>query len=147
MFGKLMNRYFYGKSGQGDFEKEDLPQNRWQLFWEMLRVRFSALLRLNLMYVVVWIPAIFFIGRFLMYGYSGLVNLSDFQAHAGGRLHHRRGLSGEFRPVPGRNAVAAVFHAGVPDPLHRHHRPRHRRSVLCDPQLGPGRTRLYLVGL
>ena len=80
MFGKLMNRYFYGKSGQGDFEKEDLPQNRWQLFWEMLRVRFSALLRLNLMYVVVWIPAIFFIGRFLMYGYSGLVNLSDFQA-------------------------------------------------------------------
>ena len=22
MFGKLMNRYFYGKSGQGDFEKE-----------------------------------------------------------------------------------------------------------------------------
>ena len=80
MFGKLMNRYFYGKSGQGDFEKEDLPQNRWQLFWEMLRVRFSALLRLNLMYVVVWIPAIFFIGRFLMYGYSGLVSLSDFQA-------------------------------------------------------------------
>lgn len=80
MFGKLMNRYFYGKSGQGDFEKEDLPQNRWQLFWEMLRVRFSGLMRLNLMYVIVWLPAIFFIGRFLMYGYSGLVNLSEYQA-------------------------------------------------------------------
>lgn len=37
-----MNRYFYGKSGQGDFEKEDLPQTRWQLFWEMLRVRFPG---------------------------------------------------------------------------------------------------------
>lgn len=80
MFGKLMNRYFYGKSGQGDFEKEDLPQNRWQLFWEMLRVRFSGLMRLNLMYVIVWLPAIFFIGRALLYGYSGLVNLSEYQA-------------------------------------------------------------------
>ena len=99
MFGKLMNRYFYGKSGQGDFEKEDLPQNRWQLFWEMLRVRFSALLRLNLMYVVVWIPAIFFIGRFLMYGYSGLVSLSDFQAQleAGGQ-QEGQGIRHRLRP-------------------------------------------------
>lgn len=80
MFGKLMNRYFYGKSGQGDFEKEDLPQTRWQLFWEMLRVRFSGLMRLNLMYVIVWLPAIFFIGRVLLYGYSGLVNLSEYQS-------------------------------------------------------------------
>ena len=126
MFGKLMNRYFYGKSGQEDFEKEDLPQNRWQLFWEMLRVRFSALLRLNLMYVVVWIPAIFFIGRFLMYGYSGLVSLSDFQAQLEAGSITAEAYPGEFRPVPGRNAVAAVFHAGVPDSLHRHHRPRHR---------------------
>ena len=62
MFGRLMNSFYYGKSGKGDYRKEDLPKNRWQLFWEMLRVRFSALLRLNLMYVVVWIPAIFFIG-------------------------------------------------------------------------------------
>lgn len=39
MFGKMMNRYYYGKSGKGDYTKEDLPQTRWQLFWEMLRVR------------------------------------------------------------------------------------------------------------
>ncbi|MBR2601674.1 MAG: hypothetical protein IKE08_03155 [Clostridia bacterium] len=57
MFGKLMNNYYYGKSGKGDFRKEDLPENRWQLFWEMLRTRLSALCRLNLMYVVVWLPA------------------------------------------------------------------------------------------
>lgn len=56
MFGKLMNSYFYGKSGKGDYRKEDLPRTRWALFWEMLRVRFSALVRMNLMYVVVWIP-------------------------------------------------------------------------------------------
>ena len=45
-----MNSFYYGKSGKGDFRKEDLPQNRWQLFWEMLRVRLSGLFRLNLMY-------------------------------------------------------------------------------------------------
>ncbi len=57
MFGKLMNNFYYGKSGKGDYRKEDLPKNRWQLFWEMLRIRFSALIRLNLMYIVVWLPA------------------------------------------------------------------------------------------
>ena len=56
MFGKMMNNFYYGKSGKGDFNKDDLPTNRWQLFWEMLRVRFSALIRLNLMYVVAWLP-------------------------------------------------------------------------------------------
>lgn len=58
MFGKMMNSYYYGKSGKGDYRKEDLPKNRWQLFWEMLRVRFSGLMRLNLLYVLVWLPAI-----------------------------------------------------------------------------------------
>lgn len=58
MFGKFMNNYYYGKSGKGDYQKEDMPQNRWQLFWEMLRIRLSSLLRLNLMYVIAWIPAL-----------------------------------------------------------------------------------------
>ena len=144
MFGKLMNRYFYGKSGQGDFEKEDLPQNRWQLFWEMLRVRFSALLRLNLMYVVVWIPAIFFIGRFLMYGYSGLVSLSDFQAQLEAGSITAEAYQENF--VLFQEGMRSLVFSTLVF-LNRHHRPRHRRSVLCDPQLGPGRTRLYLVGL
>ena len=56
MFGKMMNSFYYGKSGKGDFRKEDLPKNRWQLFWEMLRVRFSGLCRLNLMAVAAWLP-------------------------------------------------------------------------------------------
>ena len=56
MFGKLMNSYYYGKSGKGDYRKEDLPRTRWQLFWEMLRVRFAGLIRLNLLYMLVWMP-------------------------------------------------------------------------------------------
>ena len=56
MFGRLMNSYYYGKSGKGDYRKEDLPKNRWQLFWEMLRVRLSGICRVNLMTVALWIP-------------------------------------------------------------------------------------------
>ena len=59
MFDKLMNSYFYGKSGKGDYRKEDLPRTRWQLFWEMLRVRLAGLMRLNLVYMIVWLPTIF----------------------------------------------------------------------------------------
>ena len=33
MFGKFMNNYYYGKSGKGDFRKEDLPETRKQLFF------------------------------------------------------------------------------------------------------------------
>lgn len=56
MFGRLMNSYYYGKSGKGDYRKEDLPKNRWQLFWEMLRVRLSGICRMNLMTCIAWIP-------------------------------------------------------------------------------------------
>lgn len=56
MFSRLMNSYYYGKSGKGDYRKEDLPKNRWQLFWEMLRVRLSAICRLNLTVFAAWIP-------------------------------------------------------------------------------------------
>jgi len=58
MFGKMMNQFYYGKSGKGDYNKENLPQNRWQLFWEMLKIRLSGLCRLNLMYAVAWLPVL-----------------------------------------------------------------------------------------
>ena len=58
MFDKLMNSYYFGKSGKGDYRKEDLPRTRWQLFWEMLRVRFAGLMRLNLLYMLIWLPTI-----------------------------------------------------------------------------------------
>lgn len=57
MFGRMMNNYYYGKSGKGDFRKEDMPENRWQLFWDTLRTRLSSLCRLNLMYMLIWLPA------------------------------------------------------------------------------------------
>jgi len=63
MFGKMMNNYYYGKSGKGDYRREDLPKNRWQLFWEVLRTRLSALCRLNLIGIAAWIPLFILIGH------------------------------------------------------------------------------------
>ena len=79
MFGRIMNRYYYGKSGKGDYTKEDLPETRWQLFWEMLRVRFTSLFKLNIIYMVAWIPAIIVIGRGLLLAYNFLGALSELQ--------------------------------------------------------------------
>jgi len=56
MFGRMMNNYYYGKSGKGDFRKEDLPTNRRELFRDTLRTRFSALCRINLLYMLVFLP-------------------------------------------------------------------------------------------
>ena len=67
MFGKFMNNYYYGKSGKGDYTPEDLPKTRWQLFWEMLRVRFNALCRMNLIYMLPWLPAMLVIGMLALY--------------------------------------------------------------------------------
>ncbi len=62
MFGKMMNNYYYGKSGKGDYRKEDMPATRWQLFLDTLRTRLSALCRLNLIYVVIFLPVMIVIG-------------------------------------------------------------------------------------
>ena len=67
MFGKFVNNYYYGKSGQGDYTPEDLPKTRMQLFFEMLRVRFNGLCRMNLIYMVPWLPTILVIGMVVMY--------------------------------------------------------------------------------
>ena len=58
MFSNFFNRMYYGKAGKGDLRPEDLPATRKQLFFEMLKVRFTALIRANLFYVLFWLPAI-----------------------------------------------------------------------------------------
>ncbi len=80
MFGKMMNNFYYGKSGKGDYRKEDLPQNRWQLFWQTLRVRFGGLVQLNLMDALSWLPALFVGISALINAYSALVGFAEMQA-------------------------------------------------------------------
>lgn len=67
-FGNMMNNYFYGKAGKGDYTVSDMPQNRRQLFGAVMKVRWSSLFGVNLLYMIFWIPALVWI----------LMNLSVF---------------------------------------------------------------------
>lgn len=60
----MMNNYYYGKSGKGDFSKDDLPHNRRELFRDTLRTRLSGLCRINLLYMLIFLPAMFVIFYF-----------------------------------------------------------------------------------
>ena len=57
-FRDLINNYYYGKQGKADYTVENMPQNRRQLFGEVLKVRWSALFGVNLLYMIAWLPAI-----------------------------------------------------------------------------------------
>jgi hypothetical protein len=113
MFGRFMNNYFYGKSGKGDYTREDLPETRTQLFWETLRTRFSGLMRLNLLYMLSWIPALLVIGYHVLLLYSATVNLADLQSQVDDGHPGRRGLrdpAGDVRGRgEGRGASALLF--------------------------------------
>ena len=58
VLGNFFNSFYYGKAGKGDYNPENLPANRVQLFFETLRVRWSALVKLNLLYMLFWLPAL-----------------------------------------------------------------------------------------
>lgn len=74
MFGRMMNNYYYGKSGKGDFRKEDLPQNRKELFSATLRTRLSALFRINLMYMLIFLPMMIML---MYFGTTGIQVMSQ----------------------------------------------------------------------
>ena len=54
----IFDRFYYGKAGKADYTEDDLPANRLQLFWQVLRVRFWSMMRLNLLQMIFWIPLI-----------------------------------------------------------------------------------------
>lgn len=87
MFGRIMNNYYYGKSGKGDFRKEDMPGTRMQLFWDMLRVRLSGLCRINLLYALIFLPMMVVIMLSVSNIYENLnvylmIHDNDYQAYA-----------------------------------------------------------------
>ena len=84
MFGKFMNNYYYGKSGKGDYQKEDLPRTRWQLFWEMLRIRLAGLFRLNVVSVIAWLPAMYVLVQLMsnLFNIAGIVQATELDPTA-----------------------------------------------------------------
>ncbi len=54
----MINNFYYGKAGQADYTPDQLPTSRPSLFFDMLRIHFSGLFSLNLLYILFCIPAI-----------------------------------------------------------------------------------------
>jgi uncharacterized membrane protein YesL len=79
-----MNNYYYGKSGKGDYQKEDLPRTRWQLFWEMLRIRLAGLFRLNVVSVIAWLPAMYVLVQLMsnLFNIAGIVQATELDPTA-----------------------------------------------------------------
>ena len=54
----FFKKYFQGKAGQRDFTEADLPETRIQLFWQAFNTNRGHMVGLNLLYLLVWLPAI-----------------------------------------------------------------------------------------
>ena len=54
----FMNNYYYGKAGKADFTEDQLPSNRFELFFTTLRLHLSGLVGMNLLYVLFAVPAL-----------------------------------------------------------------------------------------
>ncbi len=83
VFGKFLNNYYYGKSGKGDYRKGDLPKNRWQQFWEMLRIRLAGLFRMNLMTAIAFLPVMYVLVITLNALFAHLVVVTEVAADPG----------------------------------------------------------------
>ncbi len=73
--GGLINRLIMGSEKSEGYARASLPSNRWELFWDILKGRFSKLVIINLLVLVFFIPL--FILLFLMSvstSYFGSIN-------------------------------------------------------------------------
>lgn len=58
--GKLFNRLINGNPDKKDFTKADLPDNRFEQFFDVIKIRFTGLLTVNLLYVLFLLPILIF---------------------------------------------------------------------------------------
>ena len=58
--GKLFDRLINGKPDKKDFTTADLPKNRFDLFVDVVKLRFTGLITVNLLYVIFLLPLIIF---------------------------------------------------------------------------------------
>lgn len=54
----FFEKYVIGGTSRTDFTKEQLPENRLQLFWQMLKVRIWTIVQVNMQFVLFLLPTI-----------------------------------------------------------------------------------------
>lgn len=58
--GKWLNKFINGDPKKKDFTKEDLPDNRFDQYFDIIKIRFTGLLTVNLLYVMFLVPLLLF---------------------------------------------------------------------------------------
>ena len=58
MFSNMFRGMIMGKGNRPDLTPEDLPRNRWALFFAMLRMRWGKLIQLNLIFLLFLLPMV-----------------------------------------------------------------------------------------
>lgn len=57
--GGFYNRILLGKEKSEDYARGTLPSNRWELFWDILKGRFTKLIGVNLLMILFFLPLFF----------------------------------------------------------------------------------------
>lgn len=55
-FGNFFNRAYYGNDRKGDFRPEDLPDTRFKLFFELIKLRWTKLIQLSFQMTLFFAP-------------------------------------------------------------------------------------------
>lgn len=74
------------RTGRRDFTERDLPDTRPKLFWDTLGIRWSAMVGVNLLYLLFWLPAAVWTGVNLL-TISGLAGSVADAGELAGRMH------------------------------------------------------------
>ncbi len=69
--GGFINRLIVGSEKSEDYARSTLPSNRWELFWDIFKGRFSKIFFINILTILFFIPLI----ALLFFRYVGIVNL------------------------------------------------------------------------
>ncbi len=77
IIGKFFGAGRFNRAPQRDFRPEDLPETRVKLFFDALRIRWSAMVGLNLLYLLFWLPAILWSGINLLSMQQLLVSAAE----------------------------------------------------------------------
>jgi len=59
--GNFFNKLMYGDPNKKDFTAADLPKNRYELFWDVLKIRVLGLMGVNLVFLLFALPIIIFL--------------------------------------------------------------------------------------
>ena len=116
----LFHNFIFGKPNKRDFTEADLPENRFQLFRHVLGNRLGKMVWMNLLSLLIWLPAIAWT-TLIVLNVGGLLTLPAEELQATLQQLVYTWLLILFPLI----AITGPFNAGVSDVFHRWARDEH----------------------